>query len=156
MTPVELYILFVIVGLFLLAIEVFIPGGVLGAAGFASLLAACVTGFRAFPEPWGGISLIAILGISTVGLLLWLKIFPKTIVGKALTLNASAADFKTCKDFSYLLDTEGTAQTDLRPAGIVQINDHRIDVVAENGWIEKDSPIKVVAIAGTKISVRKI
>lgn len=156
MSPIELYILFFILGLFLLAIEVFVPGGVLGACGFASLLTACVLGFKAFPAPWGAVSFLGILAGSSIGLLLWLKYFPRTAMGKALTLDKDATDFKASIDLSHLLDKSGIAQTDLRPAGIVLVEKERIDVLAENGWIEKDTPVKIVAISGNRVTVRQV
>ena len=55
-----------------------------------------------------------------------------------------------------LLHQTGIAFTQLRPSGTALIGDRRVDVVSEGGLIEKGTPIKVVAIEGTRIVVRKI
>jgi membrane-bound serine protease (ClpP class) len=55
-----------------------------------------------------------------------------------------------------LVGREGVAQTVLRPTGIGQIDGKRLDVVAESAMIERGSPIKVVAVEGSRIVVRKV
>ena len=49
----------------------------------------------------------------------------------------------------------GTTRSDLRPAGIAIIDNKRIDVVSEGGFIEKDCSIKVLAVDGPRVIVTK-
>jgi membrane-bound serine protease (ClpP class) len=44
----------------------------------------------------------------------------------------------------------------LRPAGIAVIEDKRVDVVSEGGYIEKGTWVKVLAIDGPRIMVARI
>lgn len=53
------------------------------------------------------------------------------------------------------LGKEGTAATDLRPAGTAIIEGKRLDVVTRGDYIEKDSQVKVSAVEGGRIVVRK-
>jgi membrane-bound serine protease (ClpP class) len=55
-----------------------------------------------------------------------------------------------------LVGREGVAQTLLRPSGMALLDGKRLDVVAESDMIERGSAIKVVAIDGTRVVVRKI
>ncbi len=59
-------------------------------------------------------------------------------------------------DLAYLIGSEGTAKTDLRPAGIATIGDERIDVVSEGGFVNKQTLIKVVAVDGPRVIVARI
>ena len=55
-----------------------------------------------------------------------------------------------------LIDKTGTALTDLHPVGIVLINNERHDAIAKGKIIDKDTPIRVVAVDGMQIEVRAV
>ena len=55
---------------------------------------------------------------------------------------------------SELVGARGTAITDLRPAGVGRFGDERVDVVAEEGWLESGTPIEVVRADGYRHVVR--
>ena len=57
-------------------------------------------------------------------------------------------------DRPELLHGTGTAVTQLRPSGVATINGQRVDVVTEGGLIERGTPVKVVAVEGSRIVVR--
>jgi membrane-bound serine protease (ClpP class) len=155
--PLELFVTFVVLGLVLVAVEVIIPGGIVGAAGAIFLVAAVITAFFAFPPPGGMIAafLLVIGGIAFM--VLWLKYFPKTPFGKKLTLNRDGKLFKSSPDESpRFLGKDGVAQTALRPAGIAEIDGTRVDVVAESGFIDPGAPVRVVLVEGNRIVVRAL
>ena len=54
-----------------------------------------------------------------------------------------------------LLGVEGITLTILRPSGTAIINDERIDVVSEGGFIPKNTKVKVVKVEGARIVVRE-
>jgi len=41
----------------------------------------------------------------------------------------------------------------LRPAGMALINGRRVDVVTEGAMIERDTPVRVVAVEGMRVVV---
>lgn len=51
---------------------------------------------------------------------------------------------------------EGIAISLLRPAGIIDIEGHRIDAVSEGAFIEKGARVKVIKVEGPRVVVRKI
>jgi membrane-bound serine protease (ClpP class) len=55
-----------------------------------------------------------------------------------------------------LLGKEGVATTTLRPAGIAEIEQRRIDVVADGGWIEQNRPVRVIEVSGNRVVVEEI
>jgi membrane-bound ClpP family serine protease len=50
---------------------------------------------------------------------------------------------------------QGTAITDLRPSGTALIGGKRLDVVTRGDYIEKGSEVRVSAVEGSRIVVRK-
>jgi membrane-bound serine protease (ClpP class) len=46
--------------------------------------------------------------------------------------------------------------TDLRPSGTVVIDDKRYDVVTGGEYLDHGTKVKVVAVEGSKVVVRKI
>jgi membrane-bound serine protease (ClpP class) len=58
--------------------------------------------------------------------------------------------------YRKFLEKEGVAKTDLRPAGVVLVDGQRVDVVTEGAMIEVGARVKVVAVEGNRIVVRRV
>ena len=141
-------------GLFLIGVEIFIPGGVVGAAGAAALIGAAVIGFKIFPLWLGWLSLLFILILTALAAFVWMKYFPKSRMGKALSLTQKISK-KDQDDSSWKAGMKGTALSTLRPAGKATIEGLRADVIADGTWIEQNSAIEVIKVEGNRIYVRK-
>ncbi len=156
-SPIQLFIVFFLAGILLLGLEVIVPGGVLGFIGGLLLLAAMVTSFTAFGALGGLISSVLIIVLAGVILLIWVEIFPRTAIGKMLTLSKDAKSFRSTPErYKELLNKEGVTKTSLHPAGLVTIEGERVDVVAEGGWIDPGTRIRVIEVEGNRIAVREI
>ena len=59
------------------------------------------------------------------------------------------------KDLIPLIGKAGETKSDLRPAGIAMVDDQRIDVVSDGGFIEKGEAIKVIAVDGPRVVVKR-
>jgi len=151
---IEWYIALICAGLILVGAELIIPGGILGVFGGILVFAAVVMGFFIFPMPYSMLAAVGILVGSFVVFLIWMRVLPHTPIGKNLTLSKDGHEFKATADFHELIGQTGSAQTDLRPAGIATIGSQRLDVVSESDWIEKGSSVKVVRVEGNRIAVR--
>lgn len=151
------WILFLsIVGILLVCLEVFMPGAIMGIIGALCLIAAVIVTYVLYGVTSGNLALLGLLIGSTVALILWITLFPRTRLGHVLVTQGDLADSKTSDSLSSLLGKEGQAITPLRPAGTARIEGRRVDVVAESGLIERDSKIKVVRVEGNRVMVRKI
>jgi membrane-bound serine protease (ClpP class) len=154
---IEFFITFVVLGFLLLGVEVFIPGGIVGVFGALCLFVAVVIAFVQFGPSYGTLAALSLLAGGGVFMVIWLRIFPKTPMGRKLTLARSGGDFKASMDESSIyLGKEGVAQSALRPSGIALIDGKRVDVVAEAGFIGEGSAIKVILVEGNRIVVRAI
>jgi len=151
-----LFLTLLFCGFLLLAVEIFVPGGVLGTLGGAALFGAMIAAFAVFGVETGFMVALGMLILMAVGLLLWIKIFPNTPIGRALTLSKDGQSFKLDKgENETLVGKQGSAQSDLRPSGIALIDGKRIDVVADGEWISSGEAVKVIAARGNHITVRR-
>ena len=155
-----------IIGLGLLAIEIFvIPGfGVVGVLGIGLMLGSIffslfTTGPDLSQSLQRAIIQLAFSLLGTIGsIALLVKYLPKSDRFQRLTLqtkNASAEGFVSAADLSYLLGKEGKTLTPLRPAGAVLLDDQKYDVIADGNFIEKNEIVVVQKTVGGKIIVSK-
>jgi len=142
-----------IIGTILLLLESVLPGMIAGILGFGCLIAAVVMGYNISTTT--GNVLLAVVSVGLLaGTLLWFQYFPKSRIGKVFVSKSVVGDVNAQRP--DLLECEGTAHTDLRPSGTVEIDGERVDVVTEGSLIKAGTPVKVVAIEGMRVVVRAV
>ena len=143
-------------GLFLIGIEIFVPGGVLGIFGAMALIGAAIIGFNLFPLWAGWLSLFGILALSGLALFIWMKYLPSSPIGKALSLSKKI-DKRDQDDSPWKPGMTGKTLCELRPAGKAMIDEKRVDVIADNGtWIDPHAAVEIARVAGNRIYVKEI
>lgn len=155
----NIIIFLIVIGMMLLVSETFMPGGILGTIGFILVLIGIIITYREHGSTTGHI-VLAVSFVSTgVFVVVGLKIFPNTRLGKLIILHSDVSKESgydsSIKGLDDLSGKSGVALTDLRPSGIAMIDDNRINVVSEGGYIERDTKVKVVKIDGNKVLVIK-
>lgn len=148
------------IGLVLITLEVFFPS--FGLLGTLAAIAIIGGGVVAYMGETGGIFvgylLISFILIPCM-LLVALKIFPKTPVGKHFTLHGPSFDPReaqaTEKGIELLVGKEGVTMTSLHPTGIALIGDQRVDVVTRGEMLDKDTAIRVIKVEGNRIVVEE-
>ncbi len=156
MNPTLIFLLLTLAAFSLMALEVFLPGGVIGSIGGICLLVACVFALKAF-GPATGIVVSLMLILLTLGaFFFWLVKLPDSRFGKHFSLQNDLSTSKSAPDETSLLGKKGVAETDLRPSGYARIDGKRHDVVSNRGYIGKDAPIEVVEVHGMRVVVREI
>lgn len=156
MDSITVYITLLAVGFILVGTEIFVPGGILGTFGAIAWLAAAIVGWAAFPDPWKLVSAVALLFIGLLTFIIWIRYFPKSRMGKLLSLSENSATYKAHKNANLPpVGSVGKAISTLRPSGIAEIEGQRLDVVANGEWIEAGESIKISSISGGRISIVK-
>jgi len=144
----------------LIIAEVFVPsGGLISICALACLVGGIAIFFhQSIIAGWIGVGIAAIM-IPTV-LIFAYRIFPKTRFGKSVTLTPpereqgdAVPDTDKLKD---LLGAEGVVLTPLRPVGMCDFSGHRIECVAEGGYVDKGKKVKVINMESTQLTVRII
>ncbi|UCF65154.1 MAG: nodulation protein NfeD [bacterium] len=160
-------IILFICGVGLLLLEIFvIPGfGIAGVGGIILMMAGLYLSLIGqlkqvstsdFSSAAGYLSLSFI--ITFAGVLLMLKLFPKTTIWKRISLQESQdkdEGYIASRDYSHYLGKSGVSLSPLRPAGIGLIDGERMDVVSDGDFIEKDKPIEIIRIDGYRLIVRE-
>ncbi|HMP82809.1 MAG TPA: NfeD family protein [Verrucomicrobiota bacterium] len=149
-----LIIILLIAGGVLLFLETLLPGMIAGSIGFICLIAAVVLGYRDFGFQGGTLILTGVIFALMAGIWCWLKYFPDSRIAKKFVSQQTVGELGVEKP--ELLGGAGMALTQLRPSGTANIAGQRVDVVAESGLIERGEAVKVVAVEGTRIVVRKV
>lgn len=155
MEPLTLYLTLLLVGFVLIGFEIFIPGAILGIFGAIAWVVAALIGWRNFPAPWNMVSAGALLVFGILTFVVWIRYFPKSRIGKSLSLQVDQAEYKSHIEDKLAVGTEGKAVSTLRPSGIVSFDGKRVDVVADGEWIEAGQTVKVSSTSGGHISVVK-
>lgn len=155
-SAVQLFYGLLIAGLFLLGAELYVPGGIVGLIGGAALLGAVGVGFAAFPGRGGYIALGIVLLVG-IAMVLWLKYFPKTRVGKSMTVFEDLASAKAADaGLVDLVGRKGKSASELRPAGFAAIDGKRVDVMTRGEMIGTGEDIEVIKVEGARVIVAKV
>ncbi|MBE6992358.1 MAG: hypothetical protein E7430_07250 [Ruminococcaceae bacterium] len=145
-----------VIGVAMLVAEVFQPGfGFFGVGGIICLLVDIIITADTLAE---GLIMAAVLFV-LVALLLIVSaaMFSKGRLPKKLVLTESTdtqSGFSGVEDMQYLLGKEGKAVTDLRPAGMMDMDGVRLDVVSRGDYIRAGSAVEVVEVESNRIVVR--
>ena len=143
-------------GVLVVIAEVILPSG-----GLLSLVAVLLFGYSIYGtytqvSAEAGIAM-AVADVITVPILVIVGL--KMIAHSPATLRRklSREEGVVAQDASTeeLLGLEGTAVSDLRPAGTALIQGRRVDVVSRGEYVKKGAPVVVDEVAGNRIVVRE-
>ncbi len=153
----ELFLILLLAGLILLGAEIFVPGGVLGVVGALALAGAVGMGFVAFGPVIGTYVAIVVALLAGVAIVLWMIIFPRTRLGRNMTVSRTLQGAKAGPaESGALVGQEGEALSDLRPAGYAQFANRRVDVVTSGGYVAQGARVKVVRVEGARVVVQQV
>lgn len=150
-----IFLLFVL-GVVLLALDLFIPGIILSIAGAGAILVGTAQAFQTYGivgglEAFGvGAALLAIMLYIEYGLL------PKTRFGKRFFLHASIAGASQPSADGSLAGREGIALTPLVPTGQVEVDGRRYEARSLDGQIDRGARLKVAGGDNFSLTVTKI
>lgn len=154
-------VMLIIVGGILLVLELLVIPG-FGVAGILGLGAITVAIIKIFPNEYQWAYVLGyttIFGAIITVILFWL--LPNSRFMRLFALstdlgNKDNLNYKQTLNFDDLLGKQGTATSDLRPAGLATIGNTRVDVVSEGDYIQNGTKVKVIEVSGTRIVVAKI
>lgn len=160
MSPLTWSILLMIVGLLLVMVEVFIPsGGVLGVLSIGSLIASIVLAFYHRGIETGFMFLaVAAVSVPTV-VVLALRWWPSTPMGKRLLLDVPDGD-EVLPDspqrqrLRQLVGKVGVAKSLMLPSGAVDVDGLTVDALSEGMPIEAGQHVVVIKVRGNHVIVR--
>lgn len=152
-------VLLLVAGLVMLAVEVFvIPGfGWTGLLGLLATIGAIILAVSPGPEDAALTFGILLSSLTLLGIAVW-SVGSRLRAGHPLLGGMLSRDegYRASLPRPELEGLEGVALTDLRPAGVAQFGDERLDVVSEAGWIAAGSPVRVLRSEGYRHVVHQV
>lgn len=152
----ETLIIFVI-GLILLIAELFVPGGIIGSIGGALMIVSLL--FAGESVTHMAYSIIIAMFIAVVGMVIIMRIFGKKlhVFNKLVLKDATTTEegYVSNENRLDLIGQTGVTQTAMRPAGVIVVDNERIDAVTEGSFIDKDKQIVIIKVEGSRIVVRE-
>ncbi len=165
-------LLILLIGVMLLAVEVFvIPGfGIAGISGLLMIATGLVLSFQGFvmPDPslpWQGELLMTniahVLGsflfaflISLFMIRFVLPKFSKIVKSPYLETDLKSSHVKTVENLEVKPGDTGIAHTFLRPSGKIVVNHRKIDAITRGEFIEKGKPVIIDGIEQNHVIVK--
>lgn len=152
MTPI---ILLFAIGIVFLAVEVIVPGAILGSIGALLMLAGCVLAFLDYGTSGGLIAVIASLAICGLVFFLEFKILPKTKLGKRAFLNTEITGVASAlgEEARDLIGKSAQALTMLSPSGYIIVDGQRYEAFCQSGQAAAGSNLQIVAADNFRLIV---
>ncbi len=151
-------ILLFIIGFALLIAEFFIPGGIVGIIGGALMIISLLFAGANFVHM--AYSILIAMFIAVIGMVIIMKFFGKRlhVFNKLVLKDATTTEEGYVSNVNRieLIGKVGVAITPLRPAGVISVDNERIDAVSEGSYIDARKKIEVIKVEGSRIVVREI
>lgn len=146
-----------VVGLVLICLEVFVPGGILGTIGFFLIVSSIWIAFVRLGSVGGSYFLVGSLVLAMGSLYVVMRFGTKTRLSKKIFLQSTEKGFRsTSENLEDLKGRTGISLTTLRPSGKALIDGRKVNVVTEGVFLDRGSKIKVVMVEGNRVVVRRI
>jgi membrane-bound serine protease (ClpP class) len=157
--PVEIIIGgLIIIGFMLILIEIFlVPGfNIFGVFGFIMVVLGIIFAYSKLRLATANFIMV----ISVVIALILVRVVVKSKTWHRIILDNKEEKIQgfhaSTENLAKLIGKRGIAFTPLRPAGIALIEDQKVDVMTEGGFIEKNQEIEVILVEGNRVVVREI
>lgn len=145
------------VGLLLIWLEFYLPGGVMGISGAIMVITSIVLYSIEAASPIHT-AIFALVSFLLVGFLIkfTLKRIQNTSSKKTIYLDSDQEGYVATSFDESLIGKEGKAITDLKPSGHAHIEGQDQQVIAQAGYIEKGSKVVVISGQGPSLIVKEI
>lgn len=146
------------IGVALLLFEIFLPGGIVGVLGIVAIIASFLMASDNMFHM--GISILISLIVASLAAFLMVKVYGKQIsLFKKMILTDSTATEKgyvSNENRPEIIGRTGITMTPLRPAGVIELDQERMDVVSEGRFIGKGVEVLIIKSEGARVVVREI
>lgn len=146
-----------LIGIAIIIAEIFIPSlGLLTVIAVGIFSYSLYLAFTTISTTAGwvlvGLDIILVPTLLFIGI----KLIAKSNLSLKAQLSQKDGVESQSKELKTYVSKKGKAVTDLRPAGIAQFDDHRLDVVTDGEYIDAGTPVMVTRVTGNQIVVEQI
>ena len=149
-----LVVIICITGIFCVALEVYLPGGIIGSIGAVDILVAIYYAYQN-DTSFGTMILVSSLVGSIYISWASFKYLTKSASGRKALLLDTNIEVPEEKHLD-LIGQSGVALCDLRPTGRIDVGDEPLDAQTRGEYVDKDSLSKVISVEADHIFVKKV
>lgn len=150
-----LIILLFLIGILFIAVEVIVPGAILGTIGGLLMFAGCIMAFIDYGT-WGGIAAMCI-AFTVAGLALFLEFhyLPKTRFGKRAFLASEITGVSAAmgEEARELIGKSAEALTMLSPSGYILVDGQRYEAFCQSGQVPAGSSLEIIGADNFRLIV---
>ncbi len=148
-------IILFLAGTLLLAIEVFVPGMVVGIIGGLTIGAGVLTAFNLYGFTGGMVSLVCAGLLLGVTLYIEFIVLPKTKLAKKLSMHANVEGTSqpAVADLAAVIDQLGETITPLSPSGYVSLQGRQYEAFSQSGYLAKGVAVRVTGLDNFRLIV---
>jgi membrane-bound ClpP family serine protease len=152
-----LLLLLFIVGIVLLAADVFVSSFVMAVIGGVALLAGCVVAYQDFGVLASGLA--GIVSVALVGAVIYLELvfLPRTRLGRGLVVEGTSGSSSqpAVAPGAAIVGKPATADTTLAPSGYVLVDGQRYEAFCRNGHAARGETLRVIGMDNFRLIVSK-
>ncbi|WP_169305339.1 NfeD family protein [Coraliomargarita akajimensis] len=143
--------------LVLTALEVFVPGGILGVCAAVCILVASYLSFQAYGLFVASVVFFASVLASVTVAIIQFRMLRHTSVGRKLFLSSTIhGHSNVAAGTDDLLGVEAQAITRLNPTGMISVAGKQYEASSRDGFIEKNQTVRVVARENFNLIIEKL
>jgi membrane-bound serine protease (ClpP class) len=148
-------ILLFALGLVLLAVEVIVPGGILGAIGGLMMFGGCVLSFVEYGTLGGIIAAVIALALTILTFYIEFRILPKTTIGRRafLTKEVTGVSSAFGQEARELIGKPAEALTMLSPSGYIRVDGKRYEAFCQSGQVAAGALLEVIGADNFRLIV---
>jgi hypothetical protein len=148
-------ILLFILGIGLIAVEVIIPGGIIGTIGGLLMFAGCVMSFTEFGTIGGLLAVGVAILLTAIALFIEFRVLPNTRIGKRAFLTSEITGVSAAfgNEALALVGKSAEALTMLSPSGYVMIDGTRYEAFCQSGQAPAGSALQVTGADNFRLIV---
>lgn len=147
----------IVASLVLTFLEVLLPGGLLGILAAVCLVAATAITMQDYGFFIAAILFFATTIIALGMIIVELKIFAGTKYGKHFFLSSQIQGRSNkCQAKASIIGEIGSTLTPMVPGGRVTINGKIFDASSSDGYMEANTPVKVISQDSFKLTIQKL
>lgn len=151
----SLIILLFSLGIVLIAVEVIVPGGILGTIGGLMMFGGCVMAFIEFGTGGGIIAVVVALSLAVIALYIEFRVLPKTKLGRRafLTTEITGVSAAFGEEARELIGKSAEALTMLSPSGYIRIDGKRYEAFCQSGQAPAGAALQVIGADNFRLIV---
>lgn len=150
-----LIVLLFAIGILFIAVEVIIPGAILGSIGALMMFGGCIKAFIDYGTVGGIVAVLTAFAVGALALFVEFRYLPKTKFGKRafLTKEITAVSAAIGTEARELIGKSAEALTMLSPSGYILVDGHRYEAFCQSGQAPAGSALEIIGADNFRLIV---